>query len=256
MSMSDDRRGGMRPDDDVQEESTWRLPLLILITTIMLSGIVLYWYVGPTVDDIAGNTPSPSEARTPIGLTIGGVPFVIPENYTQYPRARRGGERDLVALYAMFPEFHGYVQRADDGFKRNSPASRVVHFQIESQPQPLTEAERLQMLYLPQVTDPNGIDGPHGLMAYDFAPGAPYPNETLFTGRLDDGGIAVLRCTNAYEGGPPPSCRRDMEIAGGLALSYRFQRAHLDKWRDIDAGVQILVESFRDHSRSAGPLRE
>jgi hypothetical protein len=38
-------------------------------------------------------------------------------------------------------------------------------------------------------------------------------------------------------------------ITDDLSLTYRFKRAHLDAWRDIDAGLKALTGAFMDVER-------
>jgi hypothetical protein len=37
---------------------------------------------------------------------------------------------------------------------------------------------------------------------------------------------------------------RETPLTQGVALSYRFKRAHLAQWREIGAGADALVRSF------------
>ena len=52
-------------------------------------------------------------------------------------------------------------------------------------------------------------------------------------------------CVRLSQDVPSPSCLRDERIGKNIALSYRFKRTHLADWRDIAAGVDTLVASFR-----------
>ena len=70
-------------DEDAQQESSWTTPLRVLFITLVLSVGFLYYYFGPTVDDIQGNIPVVSTSVKPIELVVGGTTFMIPENYTR-----------------------------------------------------------------------------------------------------------------------------------------------------------------------------
>jgi hypothetical protein len=39
---------------------------------------------------------------------------------------------------------------------------------------------------------------------------------------------------------------RDMPRGNGLALSYRFKRAHLSQWRIIDTRIRALMDAFTE----------
>jgi hypothetical protein len=236
-------------DEDVREEPAWRLPLIGGIILLGMSIGVLWYYLGPTVDDITGNTPGATTSETQIRLSINGVPFMVPENYTLYARDRRSGERDLLSLHTLFPEFVGFTARNADEFAGNPGHSRVVHIQIEARRSPFSEEERLSRIYMGQIENLTGEDGPHGLQRYGFRADSGYRNEELFVGLGDDGRSVVLRCFLDEPDVVSPSCRRDTELGDKLTLSYRFKRTYLEFWRDIDAGVHILVDTFRTNAQ-------
>jgi len=43
--------------NEVKEESSWRYPLGIFMATLILCAIFLYYYVGPSVEEIRGDLP-------------------------------------------------------------------------------------------------------------------------------------------------------------------------------------------------------
>ena len=52
--------------EEIKQESSWRYPLGIFMATLVLCAIFLYYYVGPSVDDFSGNTPSPAITEEPV----------------------------------------------------------------------------------------------------------------------------------------------------------------------------------------------
>ncbi len=94
-----------------------------------------------------------------------------------------------------------------------------------------------------QVADPKGMPGPYGLRQYAFRADSGYHDQDLFVGS-SDAGPAVLLCTKLAPDVASPGCLRDMPLAGGLSLSYRFKRGHLREWRSIDAGVRARIAAF------------
>jgi hypothetical protein len=65
----------------------------------------------------------------------------------------------------------------------------------------------------------------------------------LFVGR-DGSALVVLLCERPGSDVPSPNCLRDYPLGLGAALSYRFKRARLARWRDIARGVTRLVALF------------
>jgi hypothetical protein len=237
--------GAEMSDDEMHEESPWRYPLIIIIVTLALSGIVAYTYFGPSLEDLRGDTPEASARETPIHMEIGDSRFVIPENYTQYPRARRGGPRDSVALYAVFPTFEPYSVRHDRLFFENEPDNPIVYFEIHLARLPMTEQERIDQIYRERLADDAGEELGYGLTQYAFDSDSSYADEDLFLGQDEDGNEVAIICTKISTVVPSPNCRRDLELSDGLRLSYRFKRAHLERWREINTGLLNLVDAFR-----------
>ena len=231
-------------DEDAQEESSWTTPLRVLVITLVLSVGFVYYYFGPSVDDIQGNIPVASISEVPIELVVGGTTFIIPENFTQFPRARRGGIRENIALYARLPEYAPYSTALAPEFESGNAHSPIVHFQIESYRAPLDERQRINRSYMPKVIDPEGEEGPAGLTLYRFAPDSGYHSEDLFIGNDEQGGLVVLRCTKQMSDLLFPYCRRDTKLTATVGLSYRFRRTRLEEWRSIDAGIHDLALSF------------
>ncbi len=236
-------------DQELKEDSPWTYPMVIIGVLLLLSGLVLYYYFGPSLEDIRGDTPEASARSTPILVQIGDNSFVVPENYTQYPRARRGGPRDSIALYAVLPDLDPYSLRHDQDFFTNDADNPVVYFQISLNRQPMTEAERVSLLYFEGLESGEGEEMPFGLTFYRFRSNSSYADQDLFLRVEDDGAVVALICSRESELVPSPNCRRDLEIPGNLTMSYRFKRAHLADWESIDTGLQELVEELRDHSR-------
>ena len=231
-------------DENAQEQSSWSTIVRILVIVLVLSGGFLYYYVGPSYDDIQGNTPEFSFSTVPVDLTVGGLDFTIPENYTQFPRDRRGGTRENVALYAMLPKMNPYTRELAPKFEDSSAASPIVHFQIESYRAPFNEEERFERIYKPKFASENGTPGPDGLIGYKFKEGTGYYGEDLYVGTDDLGRMIILRCSAFDSELLFPNCRRDTQLTPTVGLSYRFKRTRLDNWRKIDDDVRGLVLSF------------
>jgi hypothetical protein len=93
------------------------------------------------------------------------------------------------------------------------------------------------------ILNPRGTEGPFGLRQYAFRDDSGYRNEDLFVGESDTG-LLVMRCVRLGPDVTSPNCMRDMPVARGVSLFYRFKRAHLAKWREIDKGIDKLIASF------------
>ncbi|MAW79601.1 MAG: hypothetical protein CMI63_05140 [Parvularcula sp.] len=243
--------------EEIKQESSWRYPLGIFMATLVLCAIFLYYYVGPSVDDFSGNTPSPAITEEPVRVEIGGIVFAPAANYTVYPRARRGGARDEVVLYALWPTMNGYAPAQRKEFIENEPDTRRIDIVISKRSSMFTEAERFERLYLPQTVDPRGVRTPYQLTKFTFkdqrsnVPTNGYADTELFVGADANGGTAAVFCFKEKEEITSPDCWREYEYGETIEVSYRFKRPYLPEWRAIDAAVQKFVAEL-DQTRIAG----
>jgi hypothetical protein len=206
--------------------------------------IILVYYLAPNPTSLIEEHPRPTSHGEAAQLRIGGLSFTIPANYLLYASARNGGARREVALYAELPDFHGYSEDEAPVFSGNGTNSPIVYLLIREEAFNLPEASRLQRIYLDDVVDVRGRKGPFGLDEYAFRDDSGYRGEDLFVGRTARG-IVVMRCVRFAREVPSPSCLRDEPLGGDVALSYRFKRSQLSKWRQIADGADRLVASFR-----------
>lgn len=234
----------MRLPENAVEEPSWAIPAVVFaIVGILSLGFIVY-YFAPSLGEILGRTPRPSDETKPVEVIVGGTRFLVPANYTRFAYARRGGIFDRVELYALLPDLAPYTPARANEFQDNSAESRVIFFQIETGAEAMTEADRYRKVYRRLITDPQGRRGPHGLRRYDFDPATGYKDEELLVREESDGTLMVLRCFKELPTIPSPNCRRDLKLSDKLVLSYRFQRAELGNWRDIDRGLRTLIRSF------------
>jgi len=229
---------------EAKQDSSWTAPLTILGVTLLISFGFLYRYFGPTLTEIRGDTPDPSASDVPIVMDIGRARLIVPTNFTRFPRARRDGPRDSVALYSLLPEFEAFTVEKAAVFDSNSPDSPVIYFDISNYSSALSEVDRLEKVYKEKIVDPQGRDGPYGLTVYEFAQGTGYDHEDLFVFYEEGKQPVVLICDEETDVTPSPNCRRAMRLNETLSLSYRYKRPWLAQWRSIDLSIQELVNSF------------
>lgn len=240
MAMSDTADNAGEP---IRKRSGWLLPLAVFAVTAALSAAVLYYYVGPRPTAFVRDVPSPTSDTTPVTLIVNGVSFTVPANDLVYRSAQRGGEQSDVALFVLLPDFRGYSIADAQRFSSNAPDSNAVFLLLRADRLNLTESERLKRIYMGYVDSQTGLPGPYGLTQYSLRDDSGYRGEDLFVGQTARG-PAVFRCVRFSAEVPSPSCLRETPLTQGVALSYRFKRAHLSEWRQIDTGAEAFVRSF------------
>ena len=118
---------------------------------------------------------------------------------------------------------------------------------IRSGRAPLPEVDRIERIYRLQLETPEGTREVEGLTHFSFRQDSGYRGQELFEGVIDGRPIAIL-CDRPAADTPSPNCFRDIPYGEGLGLSYRFKRAHLAQWREIDSSVKQLLGGFVDRT--------
>jgi len=231
-------------DGSIRKRSGWLIPLGVFLVTLVLSAVILLYYLAPSAPSFIDEQIAPTSRTDIVALRVHGLKLWIPANYLEYESSRQGGATKDVAMFALLPDMAGWSNWEAATFAGNSPDSLIVYMLIRDERLNLTEADRLARIYIAYVTDPKGKPGPFGLLQYTFRDDSGYRNEDLFVGDTPNGPV-LLRCVRFSIDVPSPSCLRDMPIAHDVALSYRFKRAHLAKWREIGQAVGNLVMTFK-----------
>ncbi|HEX4078451.1 MAG TPA: hypothetical protein VHX61_06215 [Rhizomicrobium sp.] len=237
-----DSRSG-RYDQNVRERPGWLVPIAVLTITAVLGAVMLVYYLAPNPVSLIEEHSSPSAEAGLVHLTIGGLSMTVPANYLPYASERRGGARREVTLYASLPNFQGYSKASAAEFAGNGPASALIYLLIREGREDVPESALLRRIYLGDVIDPRGRPGPFGLTAYRFRDDSGYRGEDMFVGRIA-GRDVVMRCLRPGKEAISPTCFRNLRLAQGVVLSYRFKLSHLSEWREIARGAGRLIASF------------
>jgi hypothetical protein len=235
-------------DETIRKRSAWLFPLGVFLVTSVLTALIALYYLAPSPSTLFEEQVAPTSRTDIVVLSIHGKRFYIPANYLEYERARQGGERDKVALFARLPDFSGWSNWEAQSFADNSPTSPIVEMLIRQDDLNLSEADRLQRVYMGYVQDTRGAEGQYGLTQYAFRDDSGYRSEDLYVGRTQEGPV-VMRCTRLGPDVPSPNCVRDMQLARGVSLFYRFKRTRLDHWQEIAEGVGRLMAGFEKTAR-------
>jgi hypothetical protein len=230
--------------DTVRKRSGWLIPLVVFLVLLALSAAFLLYYLAPAPPPLFAEPQSPTSSTDLAELDVSGVKFWIPANYLQFDSARKGGRRHEVALFAILPDLAGWSNWNASSFADNGPNSRIVYLTIRDQQTNLTEAQRLERVYMGYVADPKGSDGPFGLRKYTFTDGSGYHDQDLFVGQTAHG-VAVMRCERLGPNNPSPNCSRDMPLKADVGASYRFKRSKLSHWHEIADAADALLATIQ-----------
>ncbi len=229
--------------DEIKERPSWLLPLIALIVTIAFGCVILWSYLGYSLDELLGNTVSGTELGRQLDVTIGGNNLLIPANYTQYPKDRRDGARPSIDLFTILPDFVPFSRANRDDFLSDKPDAPVIVFNISEQKVALKENERVER-FLREFVAPDGIETDVGLVEYQFKASSDYTNQQMYVFQTETGLKGMIRCLRRTERMQVPFCFRETELGDDLSLFYRFRKAHLGRWRMIDKNILELVGGF------------
>ena len=234
---------------EVHAHSSWILPLFVLLIAVAIGIGVYVFLAGPTVEEvqgnIQGNTYSPTSSAQTSDLRIDGVQYRIPANYTKYGRSRSGGDQEDVPMHALLPNLSPWTPADAAEFSSNAAETRVVHFTLAIDRAHLAYQDKFERGIRPLALKPEGEPGPFGLTQFRFGPGTGYENTEWFTATLTDGSQLVMRCDASANPDFGSNCMRVTRMQDSIGVTYKFKRAHLGMWKQIDAGVMALIESFR-----------
>jgi hypothetical protein len=226
--------------ESVHQHSGWLVPAGFVFAIMLLSGLLLGWYLRPGLRAPAALTGQ----SEPVPVTLGSLSLRVPANYIQNPRARSGGPQESLSLAALFPSWQGYSADLARQFQGNAPNSAVVRILVRRDANGMDAATRLARIYRPNLAALEGATGPFGLRQYGFAADSGYEKTDLFVGG-NGRGLLLFLCGRPAADLPSPNCQAtDRPLADGVSYSFRFKRAWLARWRELSGGVDALIARF------------
>lgn len=228
----------------VHERPAWILPALVIVTVIAFSGLFLYYYFGPRPAELLGQNPRASAATRRVEAIVGGMRFLIPENFTRYPAQRNGGDHSEMAMHALLPDFAPYATSLDEEFADQSAGSDVIYFTLQKAEATLPAERRLKEIYARQFVSPVPEKDATGLDRFTFREKSGYADQDLLAGTDKDGRLILLMCQRETDLNDSPNCTRTVLMTSSLALTYRYKRKHVRQWQRIDELTMRIVSSF------------
>ena len=233
--------GSTGQKEEIHRHSGWLIPGAFFLAILVLSGLLLGWYLRPGPKSAA----APTGRSSLVKISVGGISLAIPANYIEGSAARAGGEMNAVTLAVLFPSWRGYSDAEARLFTGNAPDSPVVRLSLRRDANNLDERGRLERIYMPHIANPGGEKGPFGLTQYGFARDSGYEGNDLFAGEAGKG-LTLFLCERAGGEFTSPNCLvADRPLTRTLSFSYRFKRAYLARWQEMSAGVDALIVKFR-----------
>ena len=177
-------------------------------------------------------------------ITIAGTAFNVPPAAMRIPLQRRAGAHERVDLAFLWPSLEPPAIAARPPGAAAPQAIDRLFVTIASVGDTLPPAERARTIY-PRYVAADVAAEANGLVVRAFRAGTPYQGEDL----IHDAGAPegfLVRCTREGAGPTPGICLYNRRI-DHADIVVRFPRDWLADWRDIEAGIERLIEDLRPH---------
>lgn len=207
---------------------------------------------GDSSGDTFGQAPEPLSNQVPQGpgdrhathhrVDMDGAVLSIPRALFRFEDQHLNRPVDQIDLAVHWPSLDGFSPARAAAFNDVSDTSPIVLMAISQTENELDSTARLAMIYVAAfLQDP--LAAPPGLIARRLDPKAGYQNEVVF---FEAGSTEPFTALCSFSDDPkmPSDCLRDINMPGGLTLSYRFRASLIGSWRALDAAMYALFTSF------------
>jgi hypothetical protein len=181
----------------------------------------------------------------PLPIVVADVVFNVPAAAIRVPMQRRAGPQERIDLAYQWPQLTPAATPAAGPTGPAVPGPELF-VTIERSQGLLPPGERLKSIY-PRYFDEAPRADPIGLMIRPFGDGTPYQGEDVLYDQAAPERFMV-RCSRAQNQFVWATCI-DERTVGSAALTFRFPRAWLTDWRDVNAGIDRLIEGWRPTGR-------
>jgi hypothetical protein len=178
----------------------------------------------------------------PLPIVVADVVFNVPPAAIRIPMQRRAGPQERIDLAYQWPQL---TPAATPALGPAGPGPELF-VTIERSQGLLPPGERLKSIY-PRYFDEAPQADPVGLMIRPFGDGTPFQGDDILYDQAAPERFLV-RCSRAQNQFVWATCI-DERAVGNAALTFRFPRAWLTDWRDVNAGIDRLIEGWRPTGR-------
>lgn len=238
-----------------EEKPSWLYPLIIAAITFVIGAMILWLYLGPSLDDLTGASVRPTSEGQIYQVVLGERRFDVPGNYIRLPAARRDGAASEIELTALLPDLHGFAEGEEDEIRDVTRGSSVVSIMLKAGSPDLTERERFERIYTKNADASVPEFVYEGFDVLTMGADSGYAGQKVFT-REDEGHFALIICSeDDNEKDIGGLCIREMAWGPSLTAIYTFRGGRLKEWSEIDAGVKALLMRL-EPAASRGASRE
>lgn len=208
----------------------------------MLAGIGWFALYGPGFNTLFGTSDAPTVSNSTVTLNLAGQQFFIPKNYLRRAEQRRSGNVDQIEIYALMPDLKGYSSSTAETFADKSDASQVIYITLTAPKQVMRPAERFHQIYPYYFSGPER-EGEYGLRLRNMDKNSGFSDFDILYNQVGNR-FYLYHCLKPQNDLMPPDCLADKVVEPKILARYRFRRAALANWQNIDAAVETLLSKF------------
>jgi hypothetical protein len=185
---------------------------------------------------------APAADAPALPITIADVLFSVPPLAIRAAIQRRAGAQERIDLVYLWPSLAPPEPETPDVRRAQDIAGADRVFVTIAVAESLPPLERLKTIY-PRYAATAPSAGPQGLALVAFRDGTPYQGEDLaFDPETPERFLA--RCSRSINPLTPGTCLHARRI-GEADLTVRFPRDWLEKWRDVESGLDRLIAQLK-----------
>lgn len=226
--------------------SATRLVVAGAVILGVASGALAYRLVPEPARYMTGGAER-GDGRRIVRIAFEGSAFEVPEGLLARVKRTPFGPVQQLDLITPWP----YDPANPPTLADSRRLADWVLVQFERNDGRLSSPERFEKIYSHYFKDAPVRAGPE-LIQYDFAADSPYAGMQLFVDRQASPPV-FLRCETKASSLGPVLCERRYRITDRLYVRYRFDRALIDRWTDVDRQVAQIVEQVLRRDRPSGP---
>lgn len=215
--------------------STLHTVIWAIVFGLVAGGGVIWWMT-------RGGHAAPETAFA-VHPVLGATTLTVSSDLVRFPAARRDGPIDRLDLLFAWPDLSPADEMAAATLRAAGEADPLIFVTVTAQQEGVLDStDRLDLVYSRVFSD-NAWAGPAGLVGVALSAEAGYAGEELY---FEPEGEApfVTRCLASTDPALAQTCMREISVADGLAVLYRFDKSILPEWRTLEAAIRARIEGL------------
>ncbi len=231
------------PEQDAKREAvsnSLTQKILMVSAALLIMAVALFFIARLYGESISrgGHTAS----KQVLEIIISNDVLHVPSNTIRYTSQRRPGPIERLELYLHWPSLSGYSDALRAEFNNSGENSNLIFLTLEPRTMSYDMSGRIAPIYR-RFFEGAPADAGNGLVKQALSPDGGFVDEDLYYAANSPYPFAA-RCLRERSTIGTPFCIRDIHIAKGLMLTYRFHKRFLTSWIDLDHMVRSRVKSM------------